>query len=73
MPVTDHKMMKTLNGKWNLKIVDGISNDATVPAQDHTWSSIAVPGCWEAYGLCKPRYDSPSPLTGYYRTTFTVP
>lgn len=73
MPVTDHKMMKTLNGKWNLKIVEGISDDTTVPAEDRTWSSIAVPGCWEAYGLCKPRYDSASPLTGYYRTTFTVP
>ena len=37
------------------------------------WSLIPVPGCWEAYGFSKPSYDKALPLTGYYRTTFTVP
>ena len=32
-----------------------------------------MPGCWEAYGYCKPSYDKANPLTGYYRTTFSVP
>lgn len=73
LPVTDRKMMKSLNGEWSLKVVDGISENTSVPAEDGTWGKIPVPGCWEPYGFCKPKYDSPNPLTGYYRTTFTVP
>lgn len=73
LPVTDRSMMKSLNGEWSLKVIDGISNDSTVPVEDSTWGKIPVPGCWEPYGFCKPKYDSPNSLTGYYRTTFTVP
>ena len=73
LPVTDKTMMRSLNGEWSLKVVDGITEDTTVPAIDETWGKIPVPGCWEAYGFCKPKYDSPNALTGYYRTTFTVP
>ena len=73
LPVTDPQMKKSLNGEWNLKVIKGITDDPAVPVVDGTWSTIPVPGCWEAYGFCKPKYDSPNPLTGYYRTTFTVP
>ena len=73
LPVTDPAMKKSLNGEWSLKVVDGISNSDQVPTVDETWSRIPVPGCWEAYRFCKPKYDSPNPLTGYYRTSFTVP
>ena len=73
LPVTDKAMMQSLNDDWSLKVIDGISEDTAVPAEDGTWGKIPVPGCWEAYGFCKPKYDSPNPLTGYYRTTFTVP
>lgn len=73
LPVTDQTMMRRLNGEWSLKVIDGIGEDPIVPAEDGTWGKIPVPGCWEAYGFCKPKYDSPNPLTGYYRTTFTVP
>ena len=59
-PVTDKAMMKSLNGTWQLK-VNGKEGD------------IPVPGCWEAYGFCEPKYDYPDSLTGDYRTTFTVP
>lgn len=73
LPVTDPAMKKSLNGQWNLKVVKGITDDISIPPQDETWGTISVPGCWEAYGFCKPKYDSPNPLTGYYRTTFEVP
>lgn len=73
LPVTDPQMKKSLNGEWNLKVIRGITDDQTVPIVDGTWNTIPVPGCWEAYGFCRPKYDSPNPLTGYYRTTFTVP
>ena len=73
MPVTDPAMKKSLNGEWRLKVIDGISEEPTVPDVDNSWGSIPVPACWETYGFCKPKYDSPNALTGYYRTTFTVP
>ena len=73
LPVTDAKMKKSLNGEWNLKVVDGITDDKTVPQTDDTWKMIPVPGCWESYGFCKPTYHHAEPLTGYYRTRFTVP
>ena len=73
LPVTDAKMQKSLNGQWNLKVVEGITADATVPAVDDSWGKIPVPGCWENYGFCKAKYDSPNALTGYYRTKFSVP
>ena len=72
-PVTDKSVMKSLNGEWQLKVVKGVTDDKTVPATDQTWGKIPVPGCWEAYGFCAPKYDYPDSLTGYYRTTFTVP
>lgn len=34
---------------------------------------IPVPGNWEIFGFNEPRYYRPDSLTGYYRTTFTVP
>lgn len=73
LPVTDPKMEMSLNGEWQLKVVEGITSDKKVPATDDTWRQIPVPGCWEAYGFCKPKYDSASALTGYYRTTFSIP
>ena len=73
LPVTDPQMKRSLNGEWQLKVVEGISDDQTLPMADETWGSIPVPGCWEAYGFCKPSYDKALPLTGYYRTTFAVP
>ena len=73
LPVTDPQMKRSLNGEWSLKVVDGITDDKSVPAVDQSWSRIPVPGCWETYGFCKPSYDKALPLTGYYRTTFTVP
>ena len=78
LPVTDQQMMRSLNGVWDVKVSDGIVSaegvlHPPVPRIDSTWTKIPVPGCWEAYGLCKPKYDSPNPLTGFYRTTFTVP
>ena len=73
LPVTDPAMKRTLNGAWSLKVVDGVSDDKTVPADDGTWGRIPVPGCWESYGFSKASYDKAIPLTGYYRTTFTVP
>ena len=73
LPVTDSQMKQSLNGEWQLKVVHGISDDLTIPIADETWGRIPVPSCWESYGFCKPSYDKALPLTGYYRTTFTVP
>ena len=73
LPVTDPQMKRSLNGEWQLKVIQGISNDRAVPMADTTWGRIPVPGCWEAHGFCKPAYDRTLPLTGYYRTTFAVP
>lgn len=73
LPVTDPAMKKSLNGEWSLKVVEGITDDPAVPVADDSWRIIPVPGCWEAYGFCEPRYDSPNRLTGYYRTSFEVP
>ena len=73
LPVTDPAMTKSLNGEWKLKVVKGIREEQSVPGVDGTWGTIPVPGCWEAYGFCQPKYDSPDSLTGYYRTTFSVP
>ena len=72
-PVTDPACLQSLNGMWQLKVVKGVTADRTVPEADQTWGQIPVPGCWEAYGFCKPKYDYPDSLTGYYRTQFTVP
>lgn len=73
LPVTDPQMKKSLNGEWNLKVIKGITDDKAVPAADETWRKIPVPGCWETYGFCKPTYHKADSLTGYYRTTFTIP
>ena len=72
-PVTDPAMMRSLNGEWLLKVVKGIDDKREVPTADATWGRIPVPGCWESYGFCEPKYDYPDSLTGYYRTEFTVP
>ena len=73
LPVTDPQMKKSLNGEWNLKVMKGITDNRAVPATDETWRTIPVPGCWETYGFCKPTYHKADSLTGYYRTTFTIP
>ena len=79
LPVTDPQVTRSLNGVWDVKVSEEIVVCAEgvlhqpVPGIDSTWTKIPVPGCWEAYGLCKPKYDSTNPLTGFYRTTFTVP
>jgi len=72
-PVTDKAMMRSLNGQWLLKVVSGINDKKEVPEPDATWGKIPVPGCWESHGFCKPKYDYPDSLTGYYRTAFEVP
>lgn len=72
-PVTDKTVMKSLNGQWNLKVIKGISDDKEIPNLDSSWGTIPVPGCWEAYGFCEPRYSFPDSLTGYYRTEFSIP
>lgn len=67
-------MKRSLNGQWELKIIEGIDEHADeVPELDEIWKTIPVPGCWEAYGFCQPSYDKARPLTGFYRTTFTIP
>ena len=83
LPVTDPAMKKSLNGEWWLKVIDGISQSSQVPAKDATWGTIPVPGCWEeprlvasagtTHRFCRPSYDKALPVTGYYRTTFSVP
>ena len=73
LPVTDRTMTRSLNGEWALKVIEGTADTDEVPAQDGSWGKIPVPGCWEAYGYCKPSYDKANPLKGYYRTTFSVP
>jgi len=72
-PVTDLAMKRNLNGEWRLKVVDGITDNQVVPPLDETWRTIPVPGSWEPYGFSKPKYDYPDSLTGYYRTTFSLP
>lgn len=72
-PVTGSSVRKSLNGTWKLKVINSISDENSVPAEDSTWGEIPVPGCWEAYGFSQPKYDYPDSLTGYYRTAFTVP
>ena len=83
--VTDPAAMKSLNGEWQLRVVNRIDDHgATVPVADETWGRIPVPGCWErlqvgelgsgmTHGFSKPKYNYPDSLTGYYRTAFTVP
>ena len=73
LPVTDRTMTRSLNGEWALKVIEGTADTDEVPAQDGSWGKIPVPGCWEAYAYCKPSYDKANTLTGYYRTTFSVP
>ena len=65
----------TLNGVWKIKVANGIENDLTVFDNDekNEWREIAVPGCWETFGLCIPKYDYPDSLTGYYKTAFQIP
>lgn len=72
-PVTDKAVMKSLNGEWLLKVVNGVDSCKKVPTADASWGRIPVPGCWEQYGFCEPRYSFPDSLTGYYRTQFAIP
>lgn len=72
-PVTDKSLIKSLNGEWLLKIVNKVEDTKAVPTADASWRTIPVPGCWEPYGFCEPKYNYPDSLTGYYRTSFTVP
>ena len=71
--VTEPSMLRSLNGDWQLKVLEGIEESLSVPEVDASWRNIPVPGCWEEYGFSKPSYDKALPLTGYYRTTFAVP
>ena len=48
LPVTDPQKMQSLNGQWDIKVVEGITDDPTIPIVDETWGKIDVPGCWEA-------------------------
>ena len=40
---------------------------------DAKWSSIQVPGYWEAQGFGAPTWYQPNDEVGYYRRTFNVP
>jgi len=74
-PVTDPAAMKSLNGEWQLRVVNRIDDHgATVPVADETWGRIPVPGCWErlqvgelgsgmTHGFSKPKYNYPDSLT----------
>ena len=73
LPVTDPAMKMCLNGEWKLKVVEGNVEATTIPAVDASWRSIPVPGCWEVYGFCMPKYDSAPALTGYYHKEFELP
>ena len=72
-PVTDPSLIRSLNGTWDLKVIEGIVEDPVIPALDASWGRIPVPGCWEPYGFSGNSYSFPKELTGYYRTSFTVP
>lgn len=37
LPVTDPQMKRSLNGEWQLKVVQGISDDQTLPMAGETW------------------------------------
>ncbi len=67
LPVTDSKMMRSLNGNWSLKVYERSDSSSCKEGV------IPVPGCWEAYGFSKPSYDKALDLTGEYTTTFIVP
>ncbi len=74
LPVTDPALKRSLNGQWHLKVIEGIDESkGNVPELNDTWGRIDVPGCWEEFGFCQPSYDNANPLTGYYRTLFTIP
>lgn len=73
LPVTDKASIKSLNGTWNLKVIQGIENDSVVPDIDSSWGEIPVPGCWEQFGFSKPCYTFPDSLTGFYRMNFIIP
>lgn len=72
-PITDTNFILSLNGEWDLKVVEGVSQDERVPDVDGSWGKIPVPGCWETNGFCKPTYGHTEPMTGYYHTEFEVP
>ena len=84
-PITDSSLIKSLNGEWQLKVIKGVEGypfdkNATdthvhpaIPQADSSWGTIPVPGCWEVYGFSQPMYNYPDTLTGYYRTSFTIP
>lgn len=72
-PVEDPANTMSLDGMWAVKVVRGITAERTVPPRDGSWTTVSVPGCWEAAGLCEPRYNKPDSLTGYYRTAFDLP
>lgn len=78
LPPTDIQTSISLNGTWRLHVVKGIdnqtNNDLMSPDyEDASWQQIPVPGNWEIYGFNKPRYTYPDSLTGYYRTSFSIP
>lgn len=72
-PVTDPALIRSLGGDWQLKVVEGTVEGKKVPAVDDSWGTIPVPGCWEPHGFSESEYSFPKELTGWYRTSFTVP
>ena len=60
LPITDKSKMINLNGAWNL----------CIQGQQR---KIPVPGIWEVYGVCEPKYDYPDNISGDYDTEFTIP
>lgn len=72
-PVTDPTQTISLNGHWSLKVTEGTDKSDNVPPKDDSWKTVPVPGCWDVNGFCKPSYGKAEEMTGYYRTTFSVP
>ena len=75
---TDASRLKSLNGKWSFKFIDGPDwseyKDFYAPGFKYSsWDKIPVPGCWDAMGILPPKYAHPEDVTGLYRTTFKVP
>ena len=43
LPVTDPAKRMSLNGEWRLKVIEGVSENRSVPALDASWGNIPVP------------------------------
>ena len=75
---SDKASVRSLNGEWAFKYIDGTDWSAYSGFQAasydvSSWDRIAVPGCWDAIGYLPAKYAHPEDVTGLYKTTFEVP